>query len=289
MQIAIASGKGGTGKTTLATNLAVTLAWEGRAVHLLDCDVEEPDCHLFVEPHIEHAENVYVPVPKIDNDRCAGCGLCADVCEFNALACLGSHVVTFPELCHSCGGCWLVCPEEAIEQGRRELGVLETGTASNCTFTQGRLRVGEAHVPPLIRRVKAEGNESELVIIDSPPGTSCSAIEAMRGSDYVVLVTEPTPFGLNDLMLAVETVSQLGCPFGVVVNRADAGDDRVRRYCREESVTVLLEIPDDRRVAVAYSEGELAVNAVPELYASFLKLYRDISARCEGGVACENS
>lgn len=289
MRITIASGKGGTGKTTVATNLAVAATLDGRTVHLLDCDVEEPNCHLFVKPSNLRRESIAVNIPVVDNNACTGCGECARICEFNALACVNEQVMTFPELCHSCGGCWLVCPVQAIRQGKRSIGVLEDGTVSGFRFTQGRLRVGEALVPPLIKEVKAAQDGSELVIIDSPPGTSCPAIAAMRYSDFVVLVTEPTPFGLHDLTLAVETVRRLGLPFGVVVNRAGVGDDRVHRYCQEEHVPILLEIPDDIRVAKAYSEGVMAIDAIPEFVDVFHRLYRDLFSWCEGGITCESS
>jgi len=280
MQVTIASGKGGTGKTTVATNLAVTAAWGGQQVHLLDCDVEEPNCHLFVQPEITRRETVTVPVPVIDEKRCTACGECAEFCQFNALACLSNSVMTFPELCHSCGGCWLICPEQAISQGAREIGVLERGRASGFDFSQGILKIGEAQVPPLIKRVKAESNGSTLTIIDAPPGTSCPAIEAMRGSDFVLLVTEPTPFGLHDLTLAVETVRVLDIPFGVVINNQGVGDDRVQRYCRDEEILLLSCIPHDRRIAEAYAAGILAVNAVPEILATFQELCGEIQVRC---------
>ncbi len=288
MRIVIASGKGGTGKTTVATNLAAVAARDGeqvhQQVHLLDCDVEEPNCHLFVGPDITRRETVTVPVPVVDDNLCKGHGKCAEICEFNALACIDGRVLVFSELCHSCGGCWLVCPEKAIGQGAREIGVLEEGTAMGFQFTQGRLRIGEAMVVPLINKVKSTQNGSGLVIIDSPPGTSCPVIAAIRDSDFVMLVTEPTPFGLHDLTLAVETVRKLDYPFGVVINRAGVGDDRVNRYCREEDIPVLLEIPDDRRVAEAYSEGIMAITAVPGMYELFHRLYLDVCARCGGGV-----
>jgi len=284
VRIVIASGKGGTGKTTVATNLAAVAAGDGEQVHLLDCDVEEPNCHLFVRPDITRGETVTVPVPVVDENLCEGHGKCAEICEFNALACIDGRVLVFSELCHSCGGCWSVCPEKAIGQGAREIGVLEEGTAMGFQYTQGRLRIGEALVVPLINKVKSTQNGSGLAIIDSPPGTSCPVIATIRDSDFVMLVTEPTPFGLNDLTLAVETVRKLDYPFGVVINRAGAGDDRVNRYCREEDIPVLLEIPDDRRVAEAYSEGIMAINAVPEMYELFQRLYLDVCARCGGGV-----
>jgi MinD superfamily P-loop ATPase len=279
MQVTVASGKGGTGKTTVATNLAVTAAQDGWQVHLIDCDVEEPNCHLFVRPEFRRPETVTVPVPVIDEERCTACGECASICQFNALACLSESVMTFPELCHSCGGCWLICPEKAISQGAREIGVLEEGRASGFCFTHGRLRIGEAQVPPLIQRVKAEGNGSPLTIVDAPPGTSCPAIAAIRGSDFVLLVTEPTPFGLHDLTLAVATVRRLGYPFGVVLNNEGIGDDRVRRYCQDEAIPLLCSIPHDRRIAEAYAAGILAVAAVPDIVTLFQKLYREVLTR----------
>lgn len=288
MRIAIASGKGGTGKTTVATNLAVAAALDGIRVHLVDCDVEEPNCHVFVHPEIQRTEPVTIPVPVVDNTACQGCGLCAEICEFNALACHSEGVITFPELCHGCGGCWLVCPEAAIRPGSRSIGEMETGVASGLRFTQGRLRVGEALAPPLINRVKDVANDADLIVVDSPPGTSCPAIAAIKGSDLVVLVTEPTPFGLNDLKLAVEVVRKLNIPFGVVINRVGAGDDRVHRYCEEERIPVLMEIPNDISIARAYSKGVMAISVLPWAHDLFYQLHDDLFKRRGRGVACES-
>ena len=265
MKIAIASGKGGTGKTTVATNLAFVAAGAGRSVHLLDCDVEEPNCHIFVKPELEKSEPVCVQVPKVDEARCTGCGECAAACQFKAIVCIRGKVLAFPEMCHGCGACRIVCPEEAISQDRREVGVLEQGTANGFRFTQGRLRVGEAMSPPLIRKVKAAANSAQLTIIDAPPGTSCPVVMAIKNTDFVCLVTEPTPFGLNDLMLAVAVVRELKLPMGIVINRSDIGDGRVRDYCRNKRIPLLAEIPDDRRVAEAYSRGRMVCEAIPEM------------------------
>jgi len=269
MIIAVASGKGGTGKTTVAVNLASVI---GRDVCLLDCDVEEPNCHIFLGPVFETTESVAVPVPVIDESRCTGCGECSRMCQFNAIVSLKTEPLVFPELCHGCGGCVRVCPEDAITEGRRDVGVVEVGRAGDVRFVHGRLRLGEAMAPPLIRAVKRHARADRLTILDCPPGTSCPMITAVRGSDVVVLVTEPTPFGLHDLVLAVETVRLLGIPFGVVVNRVGVGDGRVHEYCGSESIPILLEIADDRRIAEGYSRGELVVDTLPDLRRAFLDL-----------------
>lgn len=265
MKLAIASGKGGTGKTTLATNLAVVAAALGRSVAYLDCDVEEPNGHLFLKPALHEAFPVHLLIPQILPDGCDHCGLCAQVCLYSALVALGDKPLVFPELCHGCGACVLACPRGAIIERPLPIGVVETGTSDGVRFVHGRLNIGEAKSPPVIRAVRSAAPAVDWQIIDAPPGTSCPVVTAVRGCDFVVLVTEPTPFGLHDLKLAVAVMRQLELPFGVVINRADIGDDRVVRYCAEESISLLLSIPDDRRVAEAYSRGELMVTAVPEL------------------------
>ena len=275
MIVAIASGKGGTGKTTVAVNLALSLPGE---VQLLDCDVEAPNAHLFLEYALATREVVGIPVPEIDAECCNLCAECSRLCQYHAIAVLGTGVVVFPELCHGCGGCALVCPEEAIHEVLRPIGVVEKLRAGNIELVQGRLNIGEALVPPLIREVRAKTRDGGTVLIDAPPGTSCSMIAAVRGSDFVILVTEPTPFGLNDLGLAVETVRTLGLPCGVVINRAGSGDDRVHDYCAAEGLEILLEIPDDRRIAEAYSRGKALVDSVPEVRPLFLSLADQIQS-----------
>jgi len=277
MIIAIASGKGGTGKTTLATNLAMSLARRSQAVQLLDCDVEEPNCHLFLRPAIERTETVSLPVPQVDEQKCTGCGQCGQICQFSAIVCIKKKVLTFPELCHGCGGCLLVCPEGAISETPREIGVLEEGQVGGIQFVHGRLRISEAMSPPLIRQVKERISTSGSSIIDAPPGTSCPVIEAVKGSDVCLLVTEPTPFGLHDLELAVGMVRTLELPHAVIINRADVGDRKVVEYCRREGIDVLMEIPNDRRIAESYSRGELIVDALPEYRERFLELLEKIS------------
>ena len=275
MIVAIASGKGGTGKTTVAVNLALSLSED---VQILDCDVEAPNAHLFLQTEPLGHEVVGIPVPEIDADLCTQCGECSRLCQYNAIAVLGSGVVVFPELCHGCGGCARLCPENAISEVMRPIGVIEEGRAGHIHLVQGRLDVGEALVPPLIRGVRAMGREEGMVLIDAPPGTSCSMIAAVRGSDFVALVTEPTPFGLNDLALAVETVRTLDIPFGVIINRAGSGDDRVNEYCAAEGLEILLEIPDDRSIAEAYARGLTLVDSVPAVRPLFASLAERIKA-----------
>jgi len=271
--ISIASGKGGTGKTTVATNLASSLEDD---VQLLDCDVEEPNCHLFLNPLIENSETVFTPVPKIDEERCTFCKKCSEICRFKAIVVLGETVLTFPELCHSCGGCMEVCPEQAISETGRELGVIEKGRKDGIQFIHGRLRIGEAMSPPLIKKVRSFEKADKINIIDAPPGTSCPVIAAMKGTDFILMVTEPTPFGLHDLKLAVEAVKLLNIPCGLVINRADMGDDMVRAYAKEESLPVLMEIPFDRNIAEAYSRGKLIVDIMPQWKEKFMGLYSQI-------------
>jgi len=273
MIISIASGKGGTGKTTVATNMAVSI---GSDVQLLDCDVEEPNAHLFINPVIEVSKKVYTPVPQIDEEKCNFCKKCAQICRFKAIAVIKETVLTFPELCHSCGGCVEVCPEKAITETGRELGVIEIGHRNNLAFAHGRLRVGEAMSPPLIRKVRSHTRSDQLTIIDAPPGTSCPVIAAMKGADFVLMVTEPTPFGLHDLELAVEAVKLLEIPRGLVINRSDIGNDGVRTYAKKENLPILMEIPFDRRIAETYSRGGLIVEEMPEWKERFIELHRKI-------------
>ena len=281
LSIAVASGKGGTGKTTIAVNLALCAP---APVQVLDCDVEEPNCHLFLKPVIRRRESVGVPVPAVDEAKCTACGACGEICQYHAIVSLKTKPLVFPDLCHGCGGCAKVCPTGAIREVPREVGVVEMGVCGPLAFVQGRLNVGHPMSPPIIRAVKHFAAAEATVILDCPPGTSCPVITAIRGSDYVLLVTEPTPFGLNDLRLAVETVRQLGLPFGVVINRADIGDRGVRDYCAQEGITILLEVPDDRRIAEAYSRGEVIVEALPEYRPTFERLWAVIERAAAEGV-----
>jgi len=279
MIISIASGKGGTGKTTVSTNLAVSL---GPGVQLLDCDVEEPNAHLFIHPSISAAETVTTPVPQVDESKCTLCKKCDEICQFRAIIVIGETVLPFHELCHSCGGCVEVCPENAITETGRELGVIERGERDGLEFVHGRLRIGEAMSPPLIRKVRSFTRPGRLTIIDAPPGTSCPVIAAMKGADVVLLVTEPTPFGLHDLKLAVEAVKILNIPSGLIINRSDMGDDEVKKYAHQMGLPVLMEIPFDRRIAEVYSRGELLVGVMPEYREKFIGLYRRIEEMIEG-------
>jgi len=275
MVISVASGKGGTGKTLVATSLALSLKDRGR-VQLLDCDVEEPNDHIFLKPTIAHTEAVFIPVPKVDEGKCTYCGKCAEVCVYHAIAVLGEHVLTFLQLCHGCGACSYLCPEKAISEEGREGGVVEWGHSDGMEFAHGKLTIGEAMAPPVIRKVKEQANNEGIVIVDVPPGTSCPVVEAVKDSDFCLLVTEPTPFGLNDLVLAVETVRELDIPCGVVLNRAGVGDKKVEEYCQKENIPILLTIPLDTEIARLYSRGITLVEGIPQWNDSFLELFDKI-------------
>ncbi len=278
MRIAIASGKGGTGKTTVATNLAWLASQNGLAAAYLDCDTEEPNGHLFLRPAIDQRREIVRMIPQVDPARCTLCGQCGEICQYSAIVCLEQKVLVFPELCHSCGGCALVCPTGAITETPRALGVVETGRCGGLGFVQGRLNIGEVSSPPLIRAVRQAAPPADLLLYDAPPGTACPMIETVRGADYVVLVTEPTPFGLHDLRLAWQVIKSLQMQCGVVVNRALVGETEARQFCEQARIPILAEIPDILAIAEAYSEGKLAIEAVPGLQRIFARLLLDVTS-----------
>lgn len=273
MIISIASGKGGTGKTTVATNLALCLSTKAQ---ILDCDVEEPNAHLFLNPVFHKIEPVFAPVPQIDLEKCTFCKKCMDICRFGAIAVLKKKVLTFENLCHSCGGCFEICPEDAVIEKERSLGVIGHGTVNGISFINGRLDIGQVMVPPIIKKVRSYTNPDLITIIDAPPGTSCPVIAAMNKADFILLVTEPTPFGLHDLKLAVETVRILGIPCGIVINRAGIGNDAVNQYAEKENIPILMEIPFDKKIAQIYSNGRMIVDELPEYREKFLMLFEKI-------------
>ena len=272
MIVAVASGKGGTGKTSVAVNMALSI----RNVQFLDCDVEEPNAHLLLHPEISREEPVYLPVPVINEELCDHCGKCAEFCSNNAIFVSPKKVLVFPELCYSCGGCAIVCPRKAISEEQRGIGTLKLGSSGDLELVYGELNVGEPIAVPVIREVKRQAESDKTVILDSPPGTSCPVIETIKGSDFCVLVTEPTPFGLHDLKITVEVLRGMGVPFGVVVNRAGLGDKKVYDYCKEKNIPILLEIPYQRKIAELYSRGIPFSLEMPEWKPKFQKLFDDV-------------
>lgn len=272
MIISVASGKGGTGKTTIAVNLALSL----NNVQLLDCDVEEPNCHIFIKPVFKSRHAVFIPVPVVNQNKCDGCGRCQEVCLYNAVAVINKEVLIFPELCHGCGSCTYFCPHRAIEEEKKEIGVIEIGKNGETQFVHGKLNVGMMMSPPVIRAVKKHINKKKTVIVDAPPGTSCPVITAIKDTDFVILVTEPTPFGLNDMSLTVEVVRKLGIPFGVIINRFDLGDKKTDEYCVGENIPVLMKIPFSKKIAGIYSRGDLIIKELPEYKKKFQELYKKI-------------
>lgn len=270
--IAVASGKGGTGKTTIALNLAAAI---GSPVTLLDCDVEEPNVHLFLGPSWEANEEFHVLNPSFDEERCSGCGECKRHCRFNAIAIFGGKPMLFPELCHSCGACVRACPSHAITEEQRAIGRIREGTSHGIRLIDGELNIGEAKSPPLIEGVRRRGDNETLAIIDAPPGTSCPVLAAVKDVDYLVLVTEPTPFGLNDLILAMEMAKALQRRYGVIINRSDIGNDQTLTYCQNQGIAILAQLPFDRDVARIYSQGKIPCHTLPH----YRRIFEDIIAR----------
>ncbi|HNS22646.1 MAG TPA: ATP-binding protein [Sedimentisphaerales bacterium] len=279
MIVAIASGKGGTGKTTVATNLARVASEMGRVVRYIDCDVEEPNGHIFLKPEIAERRDIPMEIPRVDPPKCNGCGRCGKICQYNAIVCIQNQVLVFNKLCHSCGGCWRVCPTGAITPAPMKIGEIEIGRSHGVNVVTGRLEIGSVATPALIRRAREFADANGLTILDAPPGTSCPVVTSLRGADFVLLVTEPTPFGLHDLTLAVELTRELGLPFGVAINRDGIGDDRVERYCQAQNIDILLRLPDDRRIAEAYSCGAMIVGALPEYRRVFVELANAVESR----------
>ena len=278
MIYAIASGKGGTGKTTTCSSLAAL--WD-TPVTLVDLDVEEPNMHLFLNPVFDEVEKAYMEIPEVDEDKCTACGACREICQFKAITVMAGTLLVFAEMCHGCGGCIEVCPEKALSPGKRELGEICRGTADGHPFVMGRLRVGEAMSPPLMRRIRKEfpdlGRESDI-LIDAPPGVSCPAMAAVSDADCIVLVTEPTPFGFHDFKLAWEAFKPLGKPMGAVINRSDLGDTAVVEFCAANNIPVWAEIPYSREIAEAYSKGEVISRTITSLKETFVSLRENMRA-----------
>ncbi len=274
MIISIASGKGGTGKTTIAVNLALSLP-EG-TVQLVDCDVEEPNSHLFLSPSIHQVTSVGISVPRIDEMKCTYCEKCAQVCEYHAIAVILKNVLVFDELCHGCGACSYLCPEKAIFEVEREIGIIQEGSANGISFINGILNIGEPMASPVIRKAKERIQKNKIAILDAPPGTACPVIETVKGSDFCMLVTEPTPFGLNDLELAVGMLEKLGIPKGVVINKADIGDRGIWDYCKSKNIPILMEIPMDRGIAESYSKGIPFIIEKTSYISQFQELFKKV-------------
>jgi len=277
MIVSIASGKGGTGKTMVAVSFALSLIGVvPKEIQLLDCDVEEPNARLFIQSLDAQKKTVTVPVPVIDASLCNLCGRCAEVCVYNAIAVTQKKALVFPELCKSCGACSYLCPQKAITEKEKKVGSVEEAKGSGIALVSGKLEIGEIDAVSVIKAVKKRVDPQKINVIDSPPGTSCPVLETLQESDFCILVTEPTPFGLNDLKLAVETLRKLQIPFGVIINRCDLGSDCVEAYCEQESISVLLKIPFKREIANAYSRGIPFVEVAPEYRKRFQTVFQNI-------------
>ncbi len=291
MRITVASGKGGTGKTTIATSLALTLVEDGRPPIFLDADVEAPNAHLFLNPTFARRQDVAILIPQVDENKCTYCGKCAEVCQYHAIVLVGKKTLVFPQLCHGCGSCTLVCPEHAIIEAPEVIGVLERGPArSGIPFARGVLNIGEPMAVPVIRQLKkwAEPEPGQVEILDASPGTSCPVVESMRGADFVLLVTEPTPFGLHDLRLALEVTRELNIPAGVVINRDGSGSAQMDEFCQAEGVPILMHVPFERAIAEGVACGRPLVEIHPEYAHRFRQMMIQITALLAGTIKVES-
>ncbi len=259
MKIAVLSGKGGTGKTTISTNLAWVLS-EEMPIQLVDMDTEEPNSHIFFNVNFTGEESTDLLIPEVDNEKCTKCGKCAEVCQFGAITVFKTGVLVFDGLCHGCGACSIVCPENVITEVPKSIGKIKWGRINNnLSFAMGLLNIGEMSGVPIIRHLKKHIDNSKTVILDSPPGVSCPVVETLRGADFAILVTEATPLGFHDLLLAVDVVREMNIPLGVVINRASDDYDQVEKYVDVENIPLLAKIPYDKKIAEKYSRGELFV------------------------------
>jgi len=276
MIISVASGKGGTGKTTIAVNLALSV----QPSVYIDCDVEEPNGHILLKPTISSQKDVAKKFPKVNLNKCTFCGKCSELCEFNAIVVLKTDVMILEELCHGCGVCSYFCPEHAIEEIEKNTGVIRKGTVSSkaVTFIEGVLNIGETHGAQLIRHVRKEIIPGQINIIDAPPGTSCSMVASVKDSDFCILVTESTPFGLNDLKLAIQVVRSLGIPFGIIINKYDEKYLDLDKYCCDDKTPILLKIPFDRKIAEYYSQGTPVVFVMPQWKELFRQVFTNIKS-----------
>ena len=280
LKIAVASGKGGTGKTTIATSFALSIINDiSESLLFLDCDVEAPNAHLFLKPQLTEEKPVEILIPEVNESLCTHCGECAKVCQFQAIAVLGNKTLVFPQLCHGCGSCTMICPANAIQEIPKSIGVLQKGTAGEIKFARGVMDIGEPMAVPIIRQLKkwVAPLEPQITIIDSPPGTSCPVVESIRGSDFLILVTEPTPFGFHDLKLAHQVAKDLQIPAGVIINRENSAFSELEYYCKEENLPILMRVPFQRNIAEGIAKGRNLIEILPEMSASFQNIYHQIT------------